>query len=126
MAQIWAMNQLSGLPESADRYAPDGPYAFTRLAVSLLIATLVGAGMWAVIVVLPPAQLDFGVDRSAASLPYTVMMCALAFSTIALGRMTDRFGIVPPLAISAVTLGLGFVLAGRRAEPRRVYGRPCC
>ena len=59
---------------------PDGRYAFIRLAVSLLIATLIGAGMWAVIVVLPPAQLDFGVDRSAASLPYTVMMCALAFS----------------------------------------------
>jgi MFS family permease len=112
MAQICAMNQFSSLPQPAGRYAPDGAYAFTRLAVSLLIATLIGAGMWAVIVVLPPAQLDFGVDRSAASLPYTLMMCSLAFSTIALGRMTDRFGIVLPLAISAVTLGLGFVLAG--------------
>ena len=80
--------------------------------MSLLIATLIGAGMWAVIVVLPPAQLDFGVDRSAASLPYTLMMCSLAFSTIALGRMTDRFGIVLPLVISAVTLGVGFVVAG--------------
>jgi len=98
--------------EDAGRYAPDGAYAFTRLAVSLLIATLIGVGMWAVIVVLPPAQLDFGVDRSAASLPYTVMMCSLAFSTIALGRMTDRFGIVVPLVISAVALGAGFVLAG--------------
>src|SRR5277367_1436969 len=112
MAQIWAMNQFSSLPQTADRYAPDGAYAFTRLALSLLIATLIGVGMWAVIVVLPPAQLDFGVDRSAASLPYTVMMCSLAFSTIALGRMTDRFGIVLPLALSAVALGAGFVLAG--------------
>jgi MFS family permease len=112
MAQIWAMNQFSSLPQSVDRYAPDGAYAYTRLAVSLLIATLIGAGMWAVIVVLPPAQLDFGVDRSAASLPYTVMMCSLAFSTIALGRMTDRFGIVLPLIIAAVTLGVGFVVAG--------------
>ena len=106
------MNQFSSLPESADRYAADGAYAFARLALSLMIATLIGAGMWAMIVALPEAQLDFGVDRSAASLPYTVMMCSLAFSTIALGRMTDRLGIVPPLAISAVTLGLGFVVAG--------------
>ena len=68
--------------------------------------------MWAIIVVLPNAQRDFGGDRAAASVPYTVMMCALAFSTIALGRMTDRRGIVPPLIISAVALGLGFVLAG--------------
>jgi MFS family permease len=112
MAQIWAMNQFASLPQSVDRYAPDGAYAFTRLAVALLIATLIGAGMWAVIVVLPPAQLDFGVDRSSASLPYTLMMCSLAFSTIALGRMTDRFGIVLPLVISAVTLGVGFVVAG--------------
>jgi MFS family permease len=112
MAQIWAMNQFSSLPQSADRYAPDGAYAFTRLALSLLMATLIGSGMWAVIVVMPPAQLDFGVDRSAASLPYTLMMCSLAFSTIGLGRLTDRVGIVLPLIFSAVTMGVGFVVAG--------------
>ena len=98
--------------EDAGGYAPDGPYSFARLALSLLISTLVGAGMWAIIVVMPEAQRDFGVDRSAASLPYTLMMCTLAFSTIALGRMTDRRGIVLPLAISGSSLGLGFVLAG--------------
>jgi len=112
MAQICAMNQFSSLSQPADRYGPDGPYAYARLGLSLLIATLIGAGMWAVIVVLPPVQLAFGVDRSSASLPYTVMMCSLALSTIGLGRMTDRFGIVLPLVVSAVTLGVGFVLAG--------------
>jgi MFS family permease len=112
MAQIYAMDQFSSMPESAQRYAPDAGYAFARLALSLVIATLIGVGMWAIIVVLPEAQRDFGVDRAAASLPYTVMMCALSFSTIALGRMTDRHGIVLPLVISALALGLGFVLAG--------------
>src|SRR5271154_6361902 len=106
------MNQFSALPESAERYAPDGPYSFARLALSLLISTLVGAGMWAIIVVMPEAQRDFGVDRSAASFPYTLMMCTLAFSTIALGRMTDRAGIAFPMAISGASLGAGFVLAG--------------
>ena len=105
-------SNFRAFPDRADRYAPDGAYAFIRLGLSLLIATLIGVGMWGVIVVLPPAQLDFGVDRSQASLPYTVMMCALAFSTIALGRVTDRYGIVPPLIMSAIALGLGFVLAG--------------
>jgi MFS family permease len=93
-------------------FAPDGSYSFARLALALLISTLIGAGMWAIIVVMPEAQRDFGVDRSAASLPYTLMMCTLAFSTIALGRMTDRRGIAWPMAISAVGLGIGFVLAG--------------
>src|SRR5271169_2421059 len=106
---IWSPAQSI---QDAGRYAPDGAYAFARLALSLLISTLVGAGMWAIIVVLPQAQHDFGVARSAASLPYTAMMCTLAFSTIALGRMTDRRGIALPMAISAVTLGVGFVLAG--------------
>ena len=98
--------------EDAGRYAPDGSYSFARLALSLLLSTLIGAGMWAIIVVMPEAQRDFGVDRSAASIPYTLMMCTLAFSTIALGRMTDRRGITLPLAISASSLGLGFVGAG--------------
>jgi MFS family permease len=106
------MNQFSTLSQSADRYAPDGTYAFNRLAMSLLISVLTSVGMWAIIVVLPDAQRDFEIDRSQASLPYTLMMCTLAFSTIALGRMTDRRGIVPPLIISVVALSSGFVLAG--------------
>ncbi len=93
------------------RYAPDGPYAVARLGLSLLIATLVGAGMWAVIVVLPQAQLEFGVDRAAAALPYTVMMCGLAFGTIVLGRMADRSGFALPLTIAGSIEGAGFVLA---------------
>ena len=96
----------------ADRYAPDGSYAYARLALSLLVSTLVGAGMWAVIVVLPQVQLEFGVDRSAASLPYTLMMFGLAFGTIVLGRVADGAGIAVPLVIAGVSLGLGFVIAG--------------
>ncbi len=99
-------------PDDPNRYAPDGPYALARLGLSLLIATLVGAGMWAVIVVLPQAQLEFGVGRSAASLPYTLMMFGLAFGTIVLGRLADRTGIAVPLIIAGACLGLGFVVAG--------------
>ena len=98
--------------EAADRYRPDGAYALLRLGLSLVIATLLGAGMWAVIVVLPRAQAEFGVDRSAASLPYTAMMLGFAFGTLALGRMADRVGAAVPLAIAALCLGLGFVAAG--------------
>jgi MFS family permease len=99
-------------PLNSDRYAPDGAYAFWRLGLSLLIATLAGAGMWAVIVVLPKAQLEFGVDRAAASVPYTLTMLGFAFGTIALGRAVDRVGIALPLLISGVCLGAGFAIAG--------------
>lgn len=100
------------LLDQARRYAPDGPYAMARLGLSLGIATLVGAGMWAVIVVMPEAQRAFGVDRAAASLPYTLMMCGFAVGTIALGRMADRSGFAAPLAIATAVQGVGFVLAG--------------
>ena len=43
---------LASAPGGADFYAPDGPYAFRRMALSLLISTIVCVGMWAVIVVL--------------------------------------------------------------------------
>ncbi len=103
----------SPLPrEDADRFAPDGPYAYSRLALPLGLGTLVGAGMWAIIVVLPAAQREFGVDRAAAALPYTVMMVALAAGTLLWGRMSDRIGFAAPAAIAAVLLGLGFVAAG--------------
>ena len=98
--------------ETVDKFAPDGPYAFARLGLSLAVATLVGVGMWAIIVVLPQAQRDFGVDRSAASLPYTLMMFGLAFGTMVLGRMADRAGIAIPLVIAGVALCLGFLVAG--------------
>jgi MFS family permease len=95
-----------------DRYSPDGAYAYSRLVLSLLIGTIAGAGMWAVIIVLPKVQTEFGIDRAAASLPYTLMMFGFAFGTIVLGRMADRTGIVAPILIAGVCLGLGFVLAG--------------
>ncbi|HLW90197.1 MAG TPA: MFS transporter, partial [Roseiarcus sp.] len=97
---------------AVDRYSPDSPYAFGRLALSLLTATLVGAGLWAVVVVLPKVQSEFGVDRAAASAPYTMTMLGFAFGTIAFGRMADRRGIVAPLVIAGLALGLGFALAG--------------
>jgi MFS family permease len=95
-----------------DPYLPDGRYALWRLALSLLIATLLGSGMWAVIVVLPKVQAEFGVDRAAASFPYTAMMLGLAFSTIVMGRMADRTGIFLPILIAGICLGLGFLSAG--------------
>jgi MFS family permease len=100
------------LAEAPTAYAPDSPYSFIRMALSLLIGTISGAGMWAVIVVLPQVQSEFGVDRAAASAPYTLTMLGFAFGTIALGRLADRIGIVMPLVIAVAALGLGFVLAG--------------
>jgi MFS family permease len=98
--------------ESADPFSPDGPYAWRRCWLALLAGTLAGAGMWAVVVVMPAVQAEFGVQRADVSFPYTMMMLGVAFGTVVLGRMADRTGIVAPLVIAGGCLGAGFVLAG--------------
>ena len=97
--------------EDFDTFAPDGPYAWFRLAVSILLGTIGGAGMWAVIVVLPAVQTDFDIDRAGASLPYTATMLGFAIGNYVVGRAVDRYGIVAPVIISAMMLASGFLLA---------------
>jgi MFS family permease len=95
-----------------DRYQPESAYAWWRLMASLALMTVGGAGMYAVSVVLPAVQADFGVDRAAASLPYTWTMIGFGIGGILMGRLADRFGVMLPLMLGAVGLGLGFVGAG--------------
>ena len=78
---------------SSDPYQPDSPYAYRRLGLSLLLATIAGSGMWCITVVLTEAQKEFGVDRAAISIAYTLMMLGFATGTIVIGRMVDRTSI---------------------------------
>jgi len=89
----------------------DGRYAWMRLAVSVLIGTVGGVGLWAVVVVLPAAQAEFGVDRAAASLPYTLMMIGYALGNFFIGRIIDRFGFMLPAMAATLMLGLGFIFS---------------
>ena len=108
------MTVTSARPEplTSDPYVPDSRYANLRLGLSLIISTIAGCGMWAIVVVLPAVQQEFGIDRAAVSLPYTLMMLGFAFGTITMGRMADKTGIVAPVVIVGALLGSGFLLAG--------------
>jgi MFS family permease len=89
----------------------ESPYAWLRLAASLLLSTIGGVGMWSVVVVLPAVQAEFGVDRADASLPYTLTMVGFVVGGIIMGRLADRFGIVVPVIVGAVALAGGYVVA---------------
>lgn len=89
----------------------DSAYAWMRLGISMLLATIGGVGMWAVVVVLPAVQAEFGVDRAAASMPYTATMVGFAVGNVVVGRAIDRVGYWIPALIASVALGTGFLLA---------------
>jgi MFS family permease len=78
------------------RGVPESPSAWTRLAAALVLSAIGGVGMWSVIVALPAVQAEFGVARSAASLPYTMTMICFGVGSILMGRFSDRFGSCSP------------------------------
>src|SRR4030095_13918538 len=74
--------------------------------------TVGGVGMYAMAVALSPIQAEFGVDRAAATLPYTLTMVGFGLGGIVMGRLSDRFGVVVTVLGGARCLGLRFICAG--------------
>src|SRR5947207_15798432 len=102
--------------DSTLRDEPESDYAWIRLFAALLLSGIGGVGMWSVIVALPAVQAEFGVARSAASLPYTVTMISFGFGGILMGRLSDRFGLFVPIVGGAIFLGLGHAVASQAAS----------
>jgi MFS family permease len=89
----------------------ESPYAWFRLAVSVLLSAIGGVGMWSVVVTLPAVQADFHAERGAASLPFTLSMIGFGIGGVIMGRIADRRGVMLPVMIGAGTLGAGYMLA---------------
>jgi MFS family permease len=102
-------------PEIHRAEEADSPAAWLRLAAAVLIGTIGGVGMWSVVVALPAVQAEFGVARADASLPYTLSMLGYAFGGVAMGKLSDRYGIVRPMVLGVLIFSLGYVLAGAAA-----------
>ncbi|UAB90640.1 MFS transporter [Ruegeria sp. SCSIO 43209] len=89
----------------------DSRYSWLRLLITLAIATVVNVGMWAVIVVMPAIEAEFGADRAAASMPYTLAMIGFAFGNMWLGKLVDRLGVTMALIGAAVLSAVSYLLA---------------
>lgn len=90
----------------------ESPYAWARLVASLILMTLGGSGMYAITVMLPAVQAEFGVSRSMAALPYTVTMVGFGLGGVLMGRLSDRFGVIVPIMLGIAGLAIGYALAG--------------
>ena len=89
----------------------DSRIAWSRLAVSLAIATIGNVGNWSIILIMPAVQAEFGIGRAEAALPYTLTMLGFALGNLLIGRAVDRYGISVALIGAALGSGLGFWLA---------------
>ncbi|MCV2889521.1 MFS transporter [Ruegeria aquimaris] len=89
----------------------DSAYSWFRLAITLAIAAVSSAGMWAVIVVMPAIEAQFGTGRAASSMPYTLTMIGFAFGNMWLGRLVDRMGVTRALIGAALLSALSYLLA---------------
>ena len=90
----------------------DSPYAWMRLTAAIVLGTVSSVGMWSVPVALPAVQADFGITRGAASLPFTLAMLGFALGGVVMGRLSDRHGILPPVAAGTAAISVGYVAAG--------------
>lgn len=77
----------------------------------MLLASIGGVGMWSVVAALPAVQIEFGVARADASLPFSLAMIGYALGGVLMGRIADRFGVMLPVLGGAVSLTLGYVAA---------------
>lgn len=89
----------------------DSRYSWSRLAVTLAIATIGNVGMWSVIVIMPAVQAEFGVSRADSALPYTLTMLGFALGNLLIGRAVDKFGITSALIGASLISGIGYLAA---------------
>ena len=81
-----------------------------------MIAIVGNAGMWAIILVLPSVQSEFGIDRASASLPFTLTMLGFALGNFYMGKLADRYNISTVLLFSSIILALCFIFAAQSSS----------
>ena len=89
----------------------DSSYSWTRLVITLIIATVANVGMWAVIIVMPAVEVEFNAGRAEASMPYTLTMIGFALGNLLIGRLVDRFGVTVALIGAAMVSALAYLCA---------------
>ena len=95
------------------RTAPqDSPTAWARLAAAFAAGAVACVGSWTVVVALPVVEREFDSARAGASFPYACAMIGFAAGTMWMGRLSDRYGVVLPIWLSAALLATGYGLAG--------------
>ena len=87
--------------QHAPEHLIDSRYAMWRLVKALVIMVMGSSCMFIVSVVLPEVQAEFGISRSEASLPSTLLWIGFGAGGLLMGRVSDRWGVWTCLLIGA-------------------------
>src|SRR3569623_274841 len=98
---VHAPNQSGQRPPA---FTPDSRQAWMRLVIALLIGSIGGVGMWAVVVVIPVVQTEFAATRGAVSLAFTLMMFGFGLGGVMAGA-SHWFERYRGLAVTIVASG---------------------
>jgi MFS family permease len=110
--EVAAVHAPSDSSPDAAAFTPDSRQAWLRLTLAVLIASVGAVGMWSVVVVMPVVQQEFAATRGAISLAATMIFFGFGLGGVITGKITDRLGIVPAMAVSIAFLTGSYVLAG--------------
>lgn len=102
--------------QHAPEHLIDSRYAMWRLVKALVIMVMGSSCMFIVSVVLPEVQAEFGVSRSEASLPSTLLWIGFGAGGLLMGRVSDRWGVWTCLLIGATGLLIGFIWAAHTTD----------
>ncbi|WP_428927084.1 MFS transporter [Marinibacterium sp. SX1] len=112
MCPVSPQAPFSAPPDPSPDPSPhDSAYSWLRLALTIAVGIVANVGMWAVILIMPAVEAEFGLTRAEASVPFTLTMIGFGLGNLLIGRMVDRIGITRSLIASAVMSALAYGLA---------------
>ena len=90
---------------------PSNVYPVIRLIASFMLMAISCSVMYATILVIEPATVEFDTGRGAGSMPYTMVMIGFGLGGVMMGRLSDQFGILTPTLIASLCLPAGLLFS---------------
>ncbi len=97
-------------PATAESPKPRFFYGYVVVAAAFLVMVVITGTVTSFGVFLKPMSAEFGWERAAASVGYSISLAVAGFLFVFTGRLTDRFGPRLVVTVTAALLGLGYFL----------------
>ncbi len=105
------------MSERSAEAAVDRGYAWVVAVVSLLLMSFAVGSQYGVVVGLKTIAAEYEVPRWVPSAGFSLVMLGMGIGGIAMGRWSDRVGMLKPALVGSLGIGLGALAAGFSQGP---------